>query len=207
MNTRKRHLIPVTALLILAGFCIFKFSKSPVPGDRHSGEKRGKVSQSEFSVSDAHLVSPDIKSRSRLRPAVPTLEETGALLNTVLPVVDLPPDRSVKETAEAINKLLREAGIGILMLAALGFIGLTDIHQMNALKNILGSLINVVASIMFVCRGMVDWPKAGVMTIGAVAGNYLGSHYSQKIPQIWVRRIVLAIGFGISAVTFYQQMA
>ncbi|MEO5713475.1 MAG: sulfite exporter TauE/SafE family protein [Luteolibacter sp.] len=98
------------------------------------------------------------------------------------------------------------AGIGILMLATLGFIGLTDIHQMNALKNILGSLINVVASVMFVCRGMVDWPKAGVMTVGAVAGYFLGSHYSQKIPQIWVRRIVLAIGFGISAITFYRQL-
>gem|GEM_PF-6807110 len=31
------------------------------------------------------------------------------------------------------------------------------------------------------------------------------SHYSQKIPQLWVRRIVLAIGFGISAITFYRQ--
>ncbi|MES2923503.1 MAG: sulfite exporter TauE/SafE family protein [Verrucomicrobiota bacterium] len=99
------------------------------------------------------------------------------------------------------------AGIGILMLATLGFIGLSDIHQMNALKNILGSLINVVASIMFICRGLVDWPKVGIMTLGAVAGYYLGSHYSQKIPQLWVRRIVLAIGFGISAITFYRQFS
>ena len=58
---------------------------------------------------------------------------------------------------------------------------------------------------MFIARGMVDWPKAGVMTIGAIAGYYLGSHYSQKIPQIWVRRIVLLIGFAISALTFYRQ--
>ena len=93
------------------------------------------------------------------------------------------------------------------MLATLGFIGLTDIHQMNALKNILGSLINVVAAIMFICRDLVDWPKVGIMTTGAIAGYYLGSHYSQKIPQVWVRRIVLAIGFGISAITFYRQFA
>lgn len=97
------------------------------------------------------------------------------------------------------------AGIGILMLATLGFVGLTDIHRMNALKNILGSLINVVAAIMFIAGGLVDWPKAGVMTIGAIAGYFLGSHYSQKIPQVWVRRIVLMIGFAISAITFYRQ--
>jgi len=97
------------------------------------------------------------------------------------------------------------AGIGILMLATLGFIGLRDIHQMNALKNILGSLINVVAALLFIARGMVDWPKAEVMTMGAILGYYLGSHYSQKIPQVWVRRLVLGIGFAISAVTFYRQ--
>ena len=97
------------------------------------------------------------------------------------------------------------AGIGILMLATLGFVGLSDIHRMNALKNILGSLINVVAAVMFIARGLIDWPKAGVMTVGAIAGYYLGSHYSQKIPQLWVRRIVLLIGFAISAITFYRQ--
>lgn len=97
------------------------------------------------------------------------------------------------------------AGIGILMLATLAFIGLTDIHQMNALKNILGSLINVVAAIIFIAGGLIDWPKVGVMTVGAVAGYFLGSHYSQKIPQLWVRRIVLAIGFSISAITFYRR--
>ena len=99
------------------------------------------------------------------------------------------------------------AGIGILMLATLGFIGLRDIHQMNALKNILGSLINVVAALLFVSRGMVDWPKAGVMTVGAILGYYLGSHYSQKIPQVWVRRLVLVIGFAISVATFFRQWA
>ena len=99
------------------------------------------------------------------------------------------------------------AGIGILMLATLGFIGLSDIHQMNALKNVLGSLINIVAAITFICRGLVDWPKVGIMTLGAVAGYYLGSHYAQKIPQRWVRRIVLGIGFGISGITFYRQFS
>jgi uncharacterized membrane protein YfcA len=96
------------------------------------------------------------------------------------------------------------AGIGILMLATLGFIGLRDIHRMNALKNVLGSLINLVAAGLFVARGMVNWPQAGLMTGGAILGYYLGSHYSQKIPQVWVRRLVLAIGFAISAVTFHR---
>ena len=97
------------------------------------------------------------------------------------------------------------AGIGILMLASLGFIGLTNIHQMNTLKTILNSLINVVAAGWFICAGLIHWPKAGVMTVGALLGYFLGSHYSQRIPQQRVRHIITAIGFLLSAVTFYQQ--
>ena len=97
------------------------------------------------------------------------------------------------------------AGIGILMLASLGFIGLQNIHEMNTLKTLLGSLLNLVAAIWFVCAGLIDWPRAGVMTVGAVAGYFLGSYFSQRIPQPRVRQLITIIGFVISAVTFYQQ--
>ena len=97
------------------------------------------------------------------------------------------------------------AGIGILMLASLGFIGLADIHEMNALKTVLASLINFVAAVWFVVAGLIHWPKAGVMTVGALAGYFVGSHYSQRIPQARVRQIITAIGFIISAVTFYEE--
>jgi uncharacterized membrane protein YfcA len=97
------------------------------------------------------------------------------------------------------------AGIGILMLASLGFIGLNNIHEMNTLKTILGSLINLVAALWFIAAGLIHWPKAGVMTAGALAGYFLGSHFSQRIPQNRVRQIITLIGFCLTAVTFYQQ--
>ena len=97
------------------------------------------------------------------------------------------------------------AGIGILMLASLGFIGLTHIHEMNALKTVLSSLINFVAALWFVCAGLIHWQKAGVMTLGALAGYFLGAHYSQRIPQKRVRQLITAIGFLLSAITFYEQ--
>jgi hypothetical protein len=97
------------------------------------------------------------------------------------------------------------AGIGILMLASLGFIGLANIHEMNALKTVLAALINFVAAVWFVFAGLVHWPKAGVMTVGALAGYFIGSHYSQRIPQARVRQIITAIGFIIAGVTFYKE--
>src|SRR6266576_1947753 len=49
------------------------------------------------------------------------------------------------------------AGIGILMLASLGYLGLTNIHEMNCLKTVLSSLINQVAAIYFIFTGLIDW--------------------------------------------------
>jgi hypothetical protein len=97
------------------------------------------------------------------------------------------------------------AGIGILMLASFGFIGLSNIHEMNTLKTILLALINLVAAAWFIPAGLVDWPKAGVMTAGALLGYFLGSHYAQRIPQQRVRQLITLIGFLLSAVTFYKK--
>ncbi len=97
------------------------------------------------------------------------------------------------------------AGIGILMLASLGFIGLANIYEMNTLKTILGSLINLVAAAWFIYAGLIDWPRAGIMVAGALGGYFLGSHYSQKIPQQRVRQIITAIGLILSIITFYHE--
>ena len=91
------------------------------------------------------------------------------------------------------------------MLASLGFIGLGDIYEMNTLKTILASLINLVAAVWFIFAGLIHWPKAGIMTLGALAGYFLGSHYSQRIPQRRVRQIITLIGFLLSGVTFYRE--
>jgi uncharacterized membrane protein YfcA len=97
------------------------------------------------------------------------------------------------------------AGIGILMLASLGCLGLTDIHEMNAVKTVLSSIINQVAAAYFIFAGLIDWPKALVMTAGALAGYFLGAHYSQRFSQRRVRQIITGIGLLISAVMFYKQ--
>ena len=90
------------------------------------------------------------------------------------------------------------AGIGILMLAAFGFLGLRNIHHMNGLKNINGMAINGVAAILFIVKGLVDWRLASLMAAGAIAGGYAGAGTAQRIGQKNVRRIVILIGFGLT---------
>ena len=97
------------------------------------------------------------------------------------------------------------AGIGILMLASLGLLGFTHIHEMNALKTVLSALINLVATLWFIRAGLVVWPQAAVMTAGALGGYYAGAHFAQRIPQRRVRQLISGIGFVFSGILFYKQ--
>jgi len=88
------------------------------------------------------------------------------------------------------------AGIGILMLAALGFMGFTHIHRMNGLKNYLAVGINATASLTFIVKGVVDWPIALATMAGAIAGGYAGSRLAQRVPQQRVRQAISVIGLA-----------
>jgi uncharacterized protein len=86
------------------------------------------------------------------------------------------------------------AGVGILMLAALGFMGLNNIHRMNGLKNWGGLCMNAVAAGMFMFSSLVNWPVALAMSVGAVSGGYVGSRSAQRVSQELVRAAVVVIG-------------
>ena len=88
------------------------------------------------------------------------------------------------------------AGVGILMLAALGFMGFVNIHRMNGLKNWGGFCMNLVAAATFAASGIVDWPVALSMAAGSIAGGYLGARGAQRLPQTLVRGAVVLIGVG-----------
>ena len=73
-------------------------------------------------------------------------------------------------------------GMGIVMLAMLAALGMTDIHAMNALKSVMGSVINGVAVVTFILARAVYWKHGMVMIAGGIAGGYLGAHYAMKMP-------------------------
>jgi uncharacterized membrane protein YfcA len=90
------------------------------------------------------------------------------------------------------------AGIGILMLAAFGIMGFTDIHQMNGLKNFLALCINGVASVYFIWNGMVSWLHVMVMVVGAIAGGVWGAGIARRVGPRVVRRVVIVVGFTMA---------
>lgn len=99
------------------------------------------------------------------------------------------------------------AGIGILMLAMLGLLGLGDIHRLNAVKNWLAVLINGVAAAFFAIGSLagshaVSWPHAAVMAVSAFAGGFAGSVIARRLPAPLVRRAVALIAFALAGYYF-----
>jgi uncharacterized protein len=107
---------------------------------------------------------------------------------------------SVYETVVAVYGGYFGGGVGIMNLAMLAALGMTNIHAMNKLKVMLGGVINGVATITFVVTGMIVWPQAMVMTAGSILGGYSSAHYAQKLPQAWVKSFVIFVG---AAMTIY----
>src|SRR5262249_34408773 len=96
------------------------------------------------------------------------------------------------------------AGNGILMLAAMGLLGLNELHRANGIKNFLGICINSIAVLSFSLAGLVVWPDALVMACGALAGGYFGASMARRVGQVWVRRAIVAIGLIIFVVMIWR---
>lgn len=96
------------------------------------------------------------------------------------------------------------AGNGILMLAVLGLLGLGDIHLANGIKTFLAIALNSVAVLGFAISGLVDWPPALLMAVGAIAGGYFGASIARRMGRVIVRRAVITIGLVISILMLWR---
>ena len=95
-------------------------------------------------------------------------------------------------------------GIGILMLATLGLMGMENIHEMNAMKTLLTVCINGVALVLFIIKGIVAWPEAIVMIVGATIGGYGGAYFARRLDPRVVRWFVIAVGVVMTIYFFVR---
>ena len=86
------------------------------------------------------------------------------------------------------------AGIGILMLAAMGILLPSSLQHANALKVLFSLLINAVAAVIFLGMGAVRAPEAALMALASIAGGFLGARLAQRLPPAGMRGFAIAVG-------------
>ena len=96
------------------------------------------------------------------------------------------------------------AGNGILILSALGLLGISDIHVANGLKIFLALCLNIVAIIGFMIAGLISWQPAIIMAIGAMFGGYSGASVARRFSNKMVRATVIFIGLSIGILMLFR---
>ena len=76
------------------------------------------------------------------------------------------------------------AAQGVLLIAILG-IGLAEpLLKINAIKNVLATIANAIASVVFIIVSEVNWPAAIAIAVGSVLGAQVGGRVGRKLPAI-----------------------
>ena len=82
----------------------------------------------------------------------------------------------------------------MLLIAVLGA-GLNEtLQRVNAAKNILAGLANLVAGLIFVAVADINWVAAGLIAAGSALGGLLGSGVARRLPAVVLRGTVVVVG-------------
>ena len=86
------------------------------------------------------------------------------------------------------------AAQGILLLGTLGVALPEPLQRLNALKNVLAGLVNLVAGVIFVFVAPVAWNAALLVACGSVVGGVLGSRFGRRLSPTALRGIIVVVG-------------
>jgi uncharacterized membrane protein YfcA len=88
------------------------------------------------------------------------------------------------------------AAQGILLVGAMGALLPESMQRMNAAKNLLSLLVNVVAAVAYtlVAFDRISWAAAGLIAVGSLAGGFLGAHYGRRLSPNALRAVIVVVG-------------
>lgn len=95
-------------------------------------------------------------------------------------------------------------GMGILMLALFGLLGQTKLNAMNAIKNLVSTLLTAIAVAIYAVGGIVQWKEAFIMMAAATLGGYLGARGARKLPPAVLRWSIVVIGLVMTVLFFIK---
>jgi len=96
------------------------------------------------------------------------------------------------------------AGLGVILMAALGLTIEDSLTRLNALKQSISLSANLATAIYFLFSGHVVWPAVLVMAVGALIGGTLGGRLAGRIKPSTLRWTVVTIGVIVSIIYFVR---
>jgi uncharacterized protein len=92
------------------------------------------------------------------------------------------------------------AAQGIVLMGLMGSFLPDDLQRLNAAKNVLASIVNGIAAIVFLAVAHVDWVAAGVIAVSSTLGGMLGARVGRKLPPNVLRGVIITVGVTAAVV-------
>ncbi len=88
------------------------------------------------------------------------------------------------------------AAQGIMLVAAMSALLPEGLQRMNAAKNLLTLVVNVVAAAAFALFAFdrISWAAAGLIAVGSLIGGFLGAHYGRRLSPNALRAVIVVVG-------------
>lgn len=93
-------------------------------------------------------------------------------------------------------------GLGIILLALFGILGVPKLKTSNALKNLVSTLLTIIAVIVYAWGGAISWPEAVTMMAASMIGGYVGARFIRQVRDSYVRTAVIIIGLIMTVLFF-----
>ncbi|WP_442972660.1 sulfite exporter TauE/SafE family protein [Rhodococcus sp. G-MC3] len=88
------------------------------------------------------------------------------------------------------------AAQGILLVGVMGVLLSDSMQRMNAAKNLLSLIVNVVAAVTYtiVAFDDISWAAAGLIAAGSLVGGSVGARYGRRLSPWALRGTIVVIG-------------
>ncbi len=86
------------------------------------------------------------------------------------------------------------AAQGVLVIGLLGVFLTESLQRVNAGKNVLVTVVNGAAAVVFVIFAHVNWLVVLLIAVGSSAGGLAGAKLGRRLPPLALRVIIVVIG-------------
>jgi uncharacterized membrane protein YfcA len=86
------------------------------------------------------------------------------------------------------------AAQGVILLALLGIFIVDDLQRLNGVKNVLATIANGVAAVLFVFAAHVVWEVSALIAVGSVVGGQVGALVGRRLPAPVLRVVIVVVG-------------
>lgn len=86
------------------------------------------------------------------------------------------------------------AAQGIMLLGVMGMLIAESLQRLNAYKNALVAVVNIVAGTIYAFIAPISWPVVAILAVSSTIGGFTGAMIGRRLPPKPLRGMIIVIG-------------